>query len=1426
MCAASSKTSAFSTRVSSTSLPALHSGLVATYCHPPVARGVRWITTQHRASLPRPSTKDPRRQRRITLAKLPPTSARRLRPLYRPCTGDREQRRYRLQAALDELNAFRQWCSAHQPRETRQQQQQQAQSSSASSVATLADLAVSRPNASPSSSTTSLSSDEVRTWSLSTSSLEDESIPPPERRLLTHYASLLHAVRQSAVQVSTFDFWRLFASAVATALAPPSTRASPPHLRGSAAAAATTITDVRLFSIPRTSSRWDKADMSVEEASRGLRDGEAVTLAERRLAFWAAQWYDEVLQRHALPNAPKERKTRDTVSADEIQSNDADDVENVSGEEKGEDGDVSLALSLLLLQGAWPQALRHLTQNSGGASPSLHHHQSVETLFCQSALQERHRVFLRPCGAGEGGNTRAPSSAVPRLPRHRVTAAVTPVELRLLRSPPSAGLRVLGHESNTHEIAKERNRVTHSTEDGDSGLEKAEVLHAATAQEVAHERDRQLPPPSSRVVVRLRQRLWLLQHLPRRLPPSLILFEEGKRGRHRAAMPHAYLERCNALEKLPWYPLCVLGRVFDLLATTQHHQKHNSTSTSTVDRPEGGGESCNEEVAQVLRDARVQLRTALFDNHADDYASVLDYVHLLFVSLGSTMTAHHVSAAIRRENARGSAANSVTASFERAFADTAIALFRPPHEDEATEVKCASWRSLLGEVEAAEGTAPIDGITAARNDRCVGYKDLSRLHPYPASRSDSADITARRRVATHVFDQLCAAVQCWSNYHRSLYCETLSYICDSNGVALQELRRLLSMERRETTTPNNNNSSSSSSRCPEKDNVVVVVLAPESAAAITTTILLQRLAKPPSAAGCGAPDDDYPNVLFFAVPRDKTYAVSSYFKGVFHPSFFQRVCPAATGVVQDGTQSAFTLAPEAWESSAAARLVGRSLRRVDRYPTRTTEAFFARYVRGDDNMASGGAATPDSPYHKVHESQKAVGAVSRSTEAALFAPPLAVDLYTVDLQAAETHWRAKQQQRHSYSCALGVSGSDAKEIKTAMTDEKSNAQTSHESVEEASMSDRDAVVLVAAPPLLPYGLRAVYKPAHVNCTLHAHYASLVYPYLSQDLPWCGEASCGRRSGGSAETSGKALHQPSGAVVIPSTRQQGLVNRIDVGTSGVVLVARDAPSLQRATDAMVRQHLMRKTYRALVQRWPPLSPTSPHAAPPSSRKPSNSSAREGWRGGTPLFATAPFLSSLPSAVICAPVYAAGATASAIQNQQQQQPYSRSWSDSITRSSSFSLPSSSVPSQEHQKFSRQHAALHDRRPALTRYRVLEWFDAAGVAYVQVDLDSGRRHQIRQHFAQLGFPLLGDARYHPGVAEGVADTSIGMRRAALHAYSVELLVTGGEEEEAGRVVVQVPMPADILHALRTLRAQEAKTRQRREDRHFGGGGAGKTL
>lgn len=98
----------------------------------------------------------------------------------------------------------------------------------------------------------------------------------------------------------------------------------------------------------------------------------------------------------------------------------------------------------------------------------------------------------------------------------------------------------------------------------------------------------------------------------------------------------------------------------------------------------------------------------------------------------------------------------------------------------------------------------------------------------------------------------------------------------------------------------------------------------------------------------------------------------------------------------------------------------------------------------------------------------------------------------------------------------------------------------------------------------------------------------------------------------------------------------------------------------------------------------------------------------------------------------------------------------------------------------------------RPARTDYRCLE--SAAGISLLELDLATGRTHQIRVHLRSLGHPLVGDPIYGEarwkGLPRAAREPLRKFSRPALHAWRLGL-----EHPVSGRrLCFEAPVPADL--------------------------------
>jgi 23S rRNA pseudouridine1911/1915/1917 synthase len=116
----------------------------------------------------------------------------------------------------------------------------------------------------------------------------------------------------------------------------------------------------------------------------------------------------------------------------------------------------------------------------------------------------------------------------------------------------------------------------------------------------------------------------------------------------------------------------------------------------------------------------------------------------------------------------------------------------------------------------------------------------------------------------------------------------------------------------------------------------------------------------------------------------------------------------------------------------------------------------------------------------------------------------------------------------------------------------------------------------------------------------------------------------------------------------------------------------------------------------------------------------------------------------------------------------------------------------------------------RPARTHYRILERFRAHTLC--ELELETGRTHQIRVHMAHIRAPLLGDPTYGgrsklpPAASDELRGALQRFRRQALHASRLRLAhpVTGDA------LSFESALPQDLAALLKLLREDAARERR----------------
>jgi 23S rRNA pseudouridine1911/1915/1917 synthase len=117
---------------------------------------------------------------------------------------------------------------------------------------------------------------------------------------------------------------------------------------------------------------------------------------------------------------------------------------------------------------------------------------------------------------------------------------------------------------------------------------------------------------------------------------------------------------------------------------------------------------------------------------------------------------------------------------------------------------------------------------------------------------------------------------------------------------------------------------------------------------------------------------------------------------------------------------------------------------------------------------------------------------------------------------------------------------------------------------------------------------------------------------------------------------------------------------------------------------------------------------------------------------------------------------------------------------------------APIDRHPREDYRFAVVANGKPSITHYKTLEVFPA--VTLLEIELETGRTHQIRVHFSALHHPLVGDLTYgsDPALA-----TRLGITRPWLHAKQLAFDHPASGE----RLSFNAEYPADLTRSLEVL-------------------------
>jgi 23S rRNA pseudouridine1911/1915/1917 synthase len=121
----------------------------------------------------------------------------------------------------------------------------------------------------------------------------------------------------------------------------------------------------------------------------------------------------------------------------------------------------------------------------------------------------------------------------------------------------------------------------------------------------------------------------------------------------------------------------------------------------------------------------------------------------------------------------------------------------------------------------------------------------------------------------------------------------------------------------------------------------------------------------------------------------------------------------------------------------------------------------------------------------------------------------------------------------------------------------------------------------------------------------------------------------------------------------------------------------------------------------------------------------------------------------------------------------------------------------PIGRHPTKRKEMAVLETGKKAISHYRLVEKLSRCSL--VEVELETGRTHQIRVHMASIGHPVVGDLIYNKGLTGSqYARKKLGLVGQALHSARLSFI----HPQRNCLLEFSAPLPADFANALMALR------------------------